>query len=61
MPAFQSVVAGVVQLLHAYPNPNKWALKDTGVICLVKDYHMRAYFLRLFDLTSGGKIFEQQL
>lgn len=45
---FQSLASGVCQLLVA-DSARQWTLSGTGVVCLVKDYKRRNYFVQFFD------------
>ncbi|WKY05543.1 hypothetical protein Q1695_006056 [Nippostrongylus brasiliensis] len=54
-----SLSAAVVELL--FVEHRQWKLTFRGVISLVKDYQNRAYFLRLYDILSGRKLWDFRL
>ncbi|CAJ0602492.1 unnamed protein product [Cylicocyclus nassatus] len=54
-----SLTAAVVELL--FVENRQWKLMFRGVISLVKDYQNRAYFLRLYDILSGRKLWDFRL
>ncbi|KAK6747250.1 hypothetical protein RB195_000455 [Necator americanus] len=54
-----SLSAAVVELL--FVESRQWKLTFRGVISLVKDYQNRAYFLRLYDILSGRKLWDFRL
>ncbi|VDM63247.1 unnamed protein product [Angiostrongylus costaricensis] len=54
-----SLSAGVVELL--FVENKQWKLTFRGVLSLVKDYQNRAYFLRLYDILSGRKLWDFRL
>ncbi|KAK6060089.1 hypothetical protein COOONC_02258 [Cooperia oncophora] len=54
-----SLSAAVVELL--FVENRQWRLTFRGVISLVKDYQKRAYFLRLYDILSGQKLWDFKL
>uniref|UniRef100_A0A1A7YGM9 Wiskott-Aldrich syndrome-like b n=1 Tax=Iconisemion striatum TaxID=60296 RepID=A0A1A7YGM9_9TELE len=55
-----SLSSGVVQVFTAERN-NSWNKKCCGAACLVKDNPQRSYFIRVFDIKDGRKMFEQEL
>jgi len=54
------LAAGVAQLIQLNSR-RQWEKVDVGIVCFVKDYSDRGYFLRLFDLNRRMILFEQQL
>ncbi|XP_041093067.1 wiskott-Aldrich syndrome protein homolog [Polyodon spathula] len=57
-----SLVSTVVQLCMALPNSrDRWSRQHCGVVCFVKDNPKRSFFIRLYDLTEGTLIWEQEL
>ncbi|KAJ8269142.1 hypothetical protein COCON_G00117490 [Conger conger] len=52
--------SAVLQVFVAEGN-SSWARKCCGVACLVKDNPQRSYFIRVFDIKEGKKLFEQEL
>ncbi|KAK3566353.1 hypothetical protein QTP86_032329 [Hemibagrus guttatus] len=57
-----SLCTTVVQLFMALPHsPNSWSLQQTGVLCFVKDNPQRSYFIRLYNITAGKLVWEQEL
>ncbi|EYB83154.1 hypothetical protein Y032_0342g3046 [Ancylostoma ceylanicum] len=54
-----SLSAAVVELL--FVESRQWKLTFRGVISLIKDYQNRAYFLRLYDILSGRKLWDFRL
>ncbi|KAE9421214.1 hypothetical protein Angca_004103 [Angiostrongylus cantonensis] len=54
-----SLSAAVVELL--FVENKQWKLTFRGVVSLVKDYQNRAYFLRLYDILSGRKLWDFRL
>ncbi|XP_027022848.2 wiskott-Aldrich syndrome protein [Tachysurus fulvidraco] len=58
----ESLCTTVVQLFLALPHtPASWSLQHTGVLCFVKDNPQRSYFIRLYNLTAGKLVWEQEL
>ncbi|GAA6106138.1 wiskott-Aldrich syndrome protein [Tachysurus ichikawai] len=58
----ESLCSTVVQLFIALPHtPASWSLQHTGVLCFVKDNPQRSYFIRLYNLTAGKLVWEQEL
>uniref|UniRef100_A0A1A8C6K4 Wiskott-Aldrich syndrome n=4 Tax=Nothobranchius kadleci TaxID=1051664 RepID=A0A1A8C6K4_NOTKA len=57
-----STATAVAQLFMALPHsPSTWSLQHTGVVCFVKDNPQRSYFIRMFDLKAGKRVWEQEL
>ncbi|KAK1151422.1 hypothetical protein AOXY_G32648 [Acipenser oxyrinchus oxyrinchus] len=57
-----SLASTVVQLCMALPNSrDHWSRQHCGVVCFVKDNPKRSYFIRLYDITEGTLIWEQEL
>uniref|UniRef100_A0A915IF27 Neural Wiskott-Aldrich syndrome protein n=1 Tax=Romanomermis culicivorax TaxID=13658 RepID=A0A915IF27_ROMCU len=55
-----TLATGVVQILSAEPpRVQEWQKKNVGVVCFVKDYAERGYFIRAYDLQKYSIIFEQ--
>ena len=58
----QSKATAVVQMFHALPPGSlQWTKYKTGVLCFVKDYTQRSYFLRLVDIPTKTIVFDQEL
>nr|XP_054595642.1 actin nucleation-promoting factor WASL isoform X2 [Nothobranchius furzeri] len=55
-----SLSSGVVQVFTAERN-GSWNKKCCGAACLVKDNPQRSYFIRVFDIKDGRKMFDQEL
>ncbi len=55
-----SLATAVVQLFLAQPH-NTWTKKHCGVACFIKDVNKRSYYIRVFDITKGMKVWEQEL
>ncbi|KRZ76020.1 putative succinyl-CoA ligase [GDP-forming] subunit beta, mitochondrial, partial [Trichinella papuae] len=52
----------VAQLLSVeHHTPDLWVSKQFGVVCLVKDYNARGYFLRMYDIKKGFIVWEQEV
>ncbi|EDV27225.1 uncharacterized protein TRIADDRAFT_54960 [Trichoplax adhaerens] len=51
----------VVQVQLAQPNPSSWTKKCTGVLCLVKDYAVKSYFLRVYSPVGKTLLWEQEI
>ncbi|KRZ56120.1 putative succinyl-CoA ligase [GDP-forming] subunit beta, mitochondrial [Trichinella nativa] len=52
----------VAQLLSVeHHTPDLWVSKQFGVVCLVKDYNARGYFLRMYDIKKGFIVWEQEI
>ncbi|MGH0136798.1 UNVERIFIED_CONTAM: hypothetical protein FKN15_062806 [Acipenser sinensis] len=61
-PKIQSLASTVVQLCMALPDSrDRWSQQHCGVVCFVKDNPKRSYFIRLYDITEGTLIWEQEL
>ncbi|XP_037127686.1 WASP actin nucleation promoting factor b isoform X1 [Syngnathus acus] len=57
-----SMATAVAQLFMALPHqPSTWSLQHTGVVCLIKDNPQHSYFIRMYDLKAGRKLWEQEL
>ncbi|XP_041130081.1 WASP actin nucleation promoting factor b [Polyodon spathula] len=57
-----SLASTVVQLCMALPNSrDRWSPQHCGVVCFVKDNPKRSYFIRLYDITEGTLIWEQEI
>ncbi|XP_067269826.1 actin nucleation-promoting factor WAS isoform X1 [Pseudorasbora parva] len=57
-----SLSSAVVQLLMAVPSePNHWTPQQSGVVCFVKDSHLRSFFIRLYDIKAGKLVWEQEI
>ncbi|XP_022098026.1 neural Wiskott-Aldrich syndrome protein-like isoform X2 [Acanthaster planci] len=55
-----TLTTAVVQVFLAQP-PNSWTKKCCGVACFVKDTNNRSYYIRVFDIVRGMKVWEQEL
>ncbi|XP_038066450.1 wiskott-Aldrich syndrome protein-like [Patiria miniata] len=55
-----TLATAVVQVFLAQP-PNSWSKKCCGVACFVKDNSVRSYFIRVYDIVNGMKLWEQEL
>ncbi|XP_072217022.1 actin nucleation-promoting factor WAS-like isoform X1 [Excalfactoria chinensis] len=59
-----TLATAVVQLVLAEPGGGtggSWAKRGCGVACLVRDSGRRSYFIRLYGLTGGCVLWEQEL
>jgi dipeptidyl aminopeptidase/acylaminoacyl peptidase len=57
----QTLATAVIQLLVPNFHQNAWNLKDTGVVCLVRDTTKRSYFIQVYSLRSRNMIFRQEI
>lgn len=48
---FQNKAAAVVQMFHAHPDPTLWTKFGCGVLCFVKDFVRRSYYIQLIDIV----------
>ncbi|XP_041128891.1 wiskott-Aldrich syndrome protein [Polyodon spathula] len=58
-----ALASAVVQVyLSLPPERSSWTKCNSGVVCLIKDYSERSYFLRLYRVKQKGKLaWEQEL
>ncbi|XP_063846129.1 actin nucleation-promoting factor WASL-like isoform X2 [Scylla paramamosain] len=58
----QSLCTAVVQVFGTDgPHHNSWRRRHCGVATFTKDNVRRSYFIQVYDLTLGKRVFEQEL
>jgi len=57
-----TLASAVVQVFVTQgPYHDRWNKKTMGIACFVKDSNLRSYFIRIYDVTKGQKVWEQEL
>lgn len=56
-----SLATTVAQVLIAPAPYTKWTIKCTGVLTFIKDNPKRSYYIRVYDIKTGGLIWEQEI
>lgn len=59
---FQSLSTSVIQLFQTSPPDHScWIIRDTGVLCVVKDNSRRAYFFRIYCPIRKQLLWQQEM
>ncbi|ELT88121.1 hypothetical protein CAPTEDRAFT_117654, partial [Capitella teleta] len=57
-----TLASAVVQVvLGEPPSFSRWMKRCCGVACFVKDNPMRSYYIRVYNISTGGCIWEQEI
>ncbi|XP_058856020.1 actin nucleation-promoting factor WASL-like isoform X2 [Acipenser ruthenus] len=57
-----ALASAVVQVYLALPpDRSSWMKCHCGVVCLIKDYNERSYFLRLYSIKKAKLVWQQEL
>ncbi len=43
------------------PDQSRWQVKETGVVCLVRDTTKKSYFIQVFSLGTRSMVFRQEI
>ena len=51
----------VARLMMALPDPSEWCRYYCGVVCLVKDYSARSFYIEMVDISKFEAVYTQEI